>query len=224
LRELQEQIYRARTITPVLIADVISLACPRLQAQQRTAAATVIHLVEAGASVDATLAVLELELPQWKLRRVIYDDGEWHCSLSKHIGVPAELDDMAEGEHESLPLAILSAFIEARAARLKTDQSPCRRFVPRRDTPFAATISLEPRNAGSSDNDELRRLAITTKQWPKAAARRYLCGNCDPGCDHAGVRGASCRSALDGSCPRLASRSDLGSVRPDRPQRPAGLL
>jgi hypothetical protein len=123
LRELQEQIYRARTITPVLIADVISLACPRLQAQQRTAAATVIHLVEAGASVDATLAVLELELPQWKLRRVIYDDGEWHCSLSKHIGVPAELDDMAEGEHESLPLAILSAFIEARRHRVSAAQN-----------------------------------------------------------------------------------------------------
>jgi hypothetical protein len=34
--------------------------------------------------------------------------------LSKHIGLPAELDDeMAEASHESLLLAILSAFVEA---------------------------------------------------------------------------------------------------------------
>jgi hypothetical protein len=71
-------------------------------------------LIESGAFADATLALLELELPQWKLRRLIYEEGEWHCSLSKHIGLPAELDDMAEATHESLPLAILSAFVEAR--------------------------------------------------------------------------------------------------------------
>src|SRR5262249_55872534 len=149
-----------------------------------TAQARVIRMIESGACADATLALLELELPQWRLRRLIREDDEWHCSISKQLGLPAELDDMAEASHESLPLAILSPLVEAQ-----------------------------------------RRLhAITTNQSPKAAARRHLCGNCNPGCDHAGVRGASCRSALDGSCPRLASRSDLRSVRPDRPQRPAGLL
>jgi nucleotide-binding universal stress UspA family protein len=39
---------------------------------------------------------------------------EWHCSISKQPGLPAELDEMAEASHESLPLAILSAFVEAR--------------------------------------------------------------------------------------------------------------
>ena len=114
LRELQEQIRRAHTITPALMADVIGRACPRLQAQQRTAEATVIRLIESGALADAALALLDLELPQWKLRRLIREDDEWHCSLSKHLGLPAELDEMAEANHDSLPLAILSAFVEAR--------------------------------------------------------------------------------------------------------------
>jgi len=122
LRALQEQLRRARTITPGLMAEVIARACRRLQALHRTAKARVSRLIESGAFADATLALLELELPQWKLRRLIYEDGEWHCSLSTHIGLPAELDDMAEASHESLPLAILSAFVEARRHGLTADE------------------------------------------------------------------------------------------------------
>jgi hypothetical protein len=114
LRELQEQLRRAQIITPELIADVIARACLRLQAHRATVKARVFRLIESEAFADATLALLKLELPQWKLRRLIYEDGEWHCSLSKHIGLPAELDDAAEANHESLALAILSAFVEAR--------------------------------------------------------------------------------------------------------------
>ena len=29
----------------------------------------------------AALALVELELPAWKLRRLIYEDGEWLCSF-----------------------------------------------------------------------------------------------------------------------------------------------
>jgi hypothetical protein len=114
LRELQRELHRACTITPGLMADVIARACPRWQAQHRTAKARVIRLVEFGAFADAILALLALELPQWKLRRLIREDDEWHCSISKQLGLPAELDDMAEASHESLSLAILSAFVEAR--------------------------------------------------------------------------------------------------------------
>ena len=122
LRELQDQICRAHTITPGLMADVMR-ACPRLQAQKCTAKARVVHLIESGACADATLALLELELPQWKLRRLIREDNEWHCSVSKQLGLPAEFDDMAEANHESLPLAVLSAFIEARLHSLTAGAS-----------------------------------------------------------------------------------------------------
>jgi hypothetical protein len=114
LRDLQEQIRRACTITPALMADVIGRACPRLQSQHRSAKARIIRLLESGAFADAMLALLEFELPLWKLRRLIREDDEWHCSISKQLGLPAEFDEMAEASHEGLPLAILSAFVEAR--------------------------------------------------------------------------------------------------------------
>jgi hypothetical protein len=114
LRELQEHIRRAQTGTAELLTDVIARACTRFPAQPPSAKGKIIRLIETGAFCDATLALLELEVPQWKLRRLICEDGEWHCSLSKQLALPAELDEMAEARHESLPLAILIALIEAR--------------------------------------------------------------------------------------------------------------
>ena len=113
LRELQAHIQRAQTLTPVLAAEVITRACPRLQARHPTAKAKLVRLIESGAFADAMLSLLELELPQWKLRRIVCKDGVWYCSMSKQLGLPADLDDMAEAQHESMPLAILGAFIEA---------------------------------------------------------------------------------------------------------------
>jgi hypothetical protein len=55
-------------------------------------------------------------MPQWKLRRVIYEDGEWLCSLSKQPRLPLSLDEVAEASHEDLALAILIAFLQARRA------------------------------------------------------------------------------------------------------------
>src|SRR5215469_11563899 len=70
LRELQQELHRAHTITSAINPGVIARACPRLQAQHRAASATVIRLIESGAFAEA-LALLDLELPQWKLRRLI---------------------------------------------------------------------------------------------------------------------------------------------------------
>ena len=62
-------------------------ACLRFQAHHPSAKARIIRLVESGAFADATLALIELELPQWKLRRLICDDGEWHCAFSKQLAL-----------------------------------------------------------------------------------------------------------------------------------------
>jgi hypothetical protein len=118
LDALQGQLRDARVATPEVMADAMARTCFRLHAQDPSANASVVRLIESRAFTDAVLMLLELELPQWKLRRLIREDGEWHCALSKQPGLPAELDDMAEGHHESLPLAILSAFVEARRASL----------------------------------------------------------------------------------------------------------
>src|SRR5262249_61975622 len=85
LDALQERLRGARTATSELMAHVMAGACLRLQAQHPTVRASVVRLIESSAFVDATLALLELEFPHWKLRRLIQEDGEWHCALSKEL-------------------------------------------------------------------------------------------------------------------------------------------
>jgi len=44
----------------------------------------------------------------------VYEDDIWLCSLNKQWNLPGWLSDCAEIRHQSLPLAILTALIEAR--------------------------------------------------------------------------------------------------------------
>jgi hypothetical protein len=71
------------------------------------------RLIESEAWADAALVLLEIVLPQWTLHRLIYDHGEWHCSLSRQPDLPIGLGPMTEATHRSLPLAILSALLQA---------------------------------------------------------------------------------------------------------------
>ena len=112
---LMKQLRLAPALTADLISNVVAGACTRLPVLNKAGkAARLDQLIKAGAWSDAALALIELELPAWKLRRLIYEDGEWFCSLSKQPNLPVEFDDTADARHEVLPLAILSAFVEAR--------------------------------------------------------------------------------------------------------------
>ena len=115
LDRLTEQLRLAPTLTADLVSDVVADACTRILVLNRAGKAVWIdRLIEAGAWSDVALALIEFELPTWKLRHLIYEDGEWFCSLSKQPNLPVALDDTADARHEVLPLAILSAFVEAR--------------------------------------------------------------------------------------------------------------
>jgi hypothetical protein len=115
LDALEAQLRLAAALTPDLMSNVIADACVRLPVMKRAGkAARIDQLIDAGAWSDAALALIELELPAWKLRRLVYEDGEWLCSLSRQLNLPVALDDTADASHEVLPLAILSAFVEAR--------------------------------------------------------------------------------------------------------------
>ncbi len=116
LARLEERIRLAEDITPELMLDVIAFACCRFHALGVAPKREIRRLIQAGALTDATLALLELELPQWQLRRLVKDDGEWLCTLSKQPGLPLGYDEVAEGCHEILPLAMLIAFLSARRA------------------------------------------------------------------------------------------------------------
>ena len=115
LDRLMDRLRLAPALTSDLWSQVIAAVCVRLPVLSKAGKAIRLdQMIDAGAWTDAALALIELELPAWKLRRLVYDDGEWFCSLSKQRHLPANLDDTADAHHEVLPLAILSAFVEAR--------------------------------------------------------------------------------------------------------------
>ena len=92
LDELQEHVRRSRTVTPELLTELIAKVCIRFAACGSADKARVHRLVEHCAWTDAALALLELDLPHWELRRLLYDDGEWHCFLSRRPAFPLELE------------------------------------------------------------------------------------------------------------------------------------
>ncbi len=111
-------------VNPVLTADLISRViadtCTRVSSLARAGktragkTGAFDRLVLAEAWTDAALSLIELELPMWHLRRLVYDGGEWVCSLSRHPHVPIEFDEPAEERHETRAVAILLSLIEAK--------------------------------------------------------------------------------------------------------------
>jgi hypothetical protein len=112
---LDVRLRRAHAVSPDLIADVVGATCRRYPSATETSA-RIERLIGSQAWTDAALALIDLELPQWQVRRIAYDEGEWHCALSRQRELPEWLDQSIEAHHEDLPLAILSAFVDARRA------------------------------------------------------------------------------------------------------------
>ena len=81
-----------------------------------------MRLIDAGGRADAALALMELELPLWHVRRIAYDEGEWHCALSRERELPDWLDAAVEGCHGDLAIALLSAFVEVQALAMEASR------------------------------------------------------------------------------------------------------
>jgi hypothetical protein len=112
---LEERLRVVPALVSGLFAEVVSGACRRLPDLGRSGGmARLDPLVGADAWTDAGLVLVELELPAWSLKRLFYEGGEWFCSLSRQVNLPAALDVTTEAHHDSLPLAILLAFVQAR--------------------------------------------------------------------------------------------------------------
>src|ERR1700680_4475242 len=113
--ELSDRLRDAHAVTAELISEVIGESCRRFPSVGQTEkTARIERLIQTGAWTDAALALIDLELPQWQVRRIAYDEGEWYCALSRERELPDWLDQSIEAHHEDLPLAILCAFVEAR--------------------------------------------------------------------------------------------------------------
>jgi hypothetical protein len=114
LDRLDEALRRAPTPSADLFCDVTE-HCTRLSSlRQSGKAAALDRMIEVGAFTDAAITMIALERPNWNVRRMVREDGEWLCSLSKHPRLPVFLDEPVEGSHPVLALAILRAFIAAR--------------------------------------------------------------------------------------------------------------
>jgi|SRR5215469_6622615 len=114
LGALGEDLRQASEVDANLMTEVIGVAClryPSLGQSEKTA--RVEQLIQSGAWTDAALALIDLELPFWHIRRLAYDDGEWYCALSRGRELPDWLDQPIEARHADLALAMLSAFVEA---------------------------------------------------------------------------------------------------------------
>ncbi|NEU94607.1 hypothetical protein [Bradyrhizobium uaiense] len=132
--DLGERLRDAYAVSAEFMADIISQTCRRFPSVgQSGKTARVERLIRSGAWTDAAIALLDLELPQWQIRRLVYDEGEWHCALSRERELPDWLDQSIETRHTDLALAILSGFVEAQ--RISTPEN--RTSVP--------TVRREPR-------------------------------------------------------------------------------
>jgi hypothetical protein len=113
LSQLEDRLRGAQALTPKLLSDLTAQACMRFASPDELARAGIERLIRSGAWTDAALALVELELPRWRLHRLVHDGGEWRCAFSHQRTLPAGLDEIAEASHASMSLAILIAFIAA---------------------------------------------------------------------------------------------------------------
>jgi len=114
LERLSARLRVAPAVTLDLFADVTAI-CARIALLAKAGkTGRLARLIATEAWTDAALTLIELEAPNWRLRRLEYEDGEWVCSLSTHPNMPVAFDETADARHEDLSLAILSAFLDAR--------------------------------------------------------------------------------------------------------------
>lgn len=131
---LSQQLRDSAAMTRPLMLDIIAQACrryPSLGQGKRTA--RIVRLIDAEAWADAALRLLELELPMWQVRRIAYDEGEWHCAVSRERELPDWLDQAVEAHHADLALALLSALVEVRAVATEAPRPSVPSVGPARD-------------------------------------------------------------------------------------------
>jgi hypothetical protein len=121
---LDRELYLAPAVTALLFRKVTeSGACTRLPSLRQMGKTIALdRAIEAGAWTDAAITLIGFELPNWSVRRLFCEDGEWLCCLSRQPNLPIFLDEPAEASHAVLALAVLRAFIAARCRSAATQQ------------------------------------------------------------------------------------------------------
>jgi hypothetical protein len=119
LARLKRQIDAAGEVTPLLMVEILQVACPNAGLGPPAEHAQPIHsFIRNSAWTDAALALIAFALPRWRLRRIGNESRLWWCALER--GPPmtwaeAEVDE----SHENMTLALLKAFITALSRELE---------------------------------------------------------------------------------------------------------
>ena len=121
---LSDPLGEANAVTPKLMSELVASFCRRFPSfGQPEKTARIRELIQLRAWTDAALALIDLELPFWQVRRIAYDEGEWYCALSRERELPDWLDRSVEARHPDLALAILGALIEAQRSNSPSVQT-----------------------------------------------------------------------------------------------------
>jgi hypothetical protein len=114
LDALDRALHRPQEPSLDLLANIVSGFCTRISDRSKTETFDrLIHLAKIGAWTEVAFSLIALELPLWRVRRLVYESGEWLCSLSHQPNLPMAFDDCVEATHQVLPMAVLCAFVEA---------------------------------------------------------------------------------------------------------------
>jgi hypothetical protein len=141
--ELNDRLRDAHAVTAGLMSEITGETCRRFPSVEQTEKTTRIErLMGSEAWTDAALALIDLELPLWQVRRIAYDEGEWYCALSRERELPDWLDRSIETRHADLALAILSAFVDAQRFNAPSSRTSVP-VVPRDANPLYEPVSCD---------------------------------------------------------------------------------
>ena len=72
--DLGDQLRNAHAVTAEFLSDIINKTCRRFPSTGQSGKTSRIeHLIRTVAWTDAALALIDLELPQWQLPRIVHD-------------------------------------------------------------------------------------------------------------------------------------------------------
>lgn len=141
--KLQREISGANLATADLVLAVLDLALARCALSDRGEQANRIHeLIGAQAWTDAMLALVALDRSR-VLRHVIYEEGEWRCTLGSLWPLPAWVDDTIEFAHGSCRSRFSAPWSGHCGKNPCLGPAPprCRGFGPSRATSLATSIA-----------------------------------------------------------------------------------
>ena len=139
---LDGRIRDAYCVTAEFLSDIVRQSCRQLPSDEgNVKTARLERLIRSHAWTDAALTLIELKLPQWQVRRLAYDGGEWHCLLSQQRELPDWLDQPIETRHADLALAILRAFVEAKRVSAPSGRTSVSSAPQRADTLYEPIFS-----------------------------------------------------------------------------------